>query len=117
MSKKKLTVWPELQFRPHSHQAKFLRIMIDTKLFDDRVLNIKEHFDKAIKSPISVVSDELQNKHSKNANGIYLFSEITDNTEAFMYVGQSNNIYERLCEHCAIKDYKRLILHISSPCN
>jgi hypothetical protein len=71
--------------------------MIDTKLFDDRVQNIKGHFDKAIKSPISVVSDELQKKYSKNANGIYMFSEITDNTEVFMYVARVplTSVYKR----------------------
>jgi hypothetical protein len=39
-------------------------------------------------------------------SGVYAFSIKEEDTEKFLYIGQSNNIGTRLEEHCAIKNHK-----------
>ena len=82
--------------------------MIDEQMFDNKLAKVKEHFRKLMDCPLKVSDDIVTYRMIRpKEGGVYLFSEQTESTERFMYVGQSNDILERLRDHCGISKWDR----------
>jgi hypothetical protein len=82
--------------------------MTDEQLFDTMLAEIKERFKTLIgslpQSPDRILEDRTIPQKTK---GVYVFSELTGNTESVMYVGQSKGILGRLNEHCGRSDWNK----------
>lgn len=80
--------------------------MTDEQLFDRKLTEIKDRFRTLIacapQTPDCILANRLI---PPKTGGVYVFSELTDNTECFMYVGQSKGVFERLNEHCGRNDW------------
>ena len=75
---------------------------LKSELFDRKIERIKQHYDRLIKANVSLPDVLIQRNQGPNVSGVYVFSDRSENMELFQYVGQSNNIFTRLKEHCGI---------------
>jgi hypothetical protein len=77
--------------------------MKKTELFDKKITCIKYYFDDLIQKPAVTPVSLIHKNPMPKVSGVYVFSDYSGDDERFLYVGQSNSIYSRLIEHCAIK--------------
>ncbi len=75
--------------------------MTDDLFFDERLTTVKELFKELIYCPAMMPIHVLtEGTIPPKTSGVYVFSEMADGNERYMYVGQSIGILERLREHC-----------------
>jgi hypothetical protein len=81
--------------------------MKKTELFDKKITCIKYYFDDLIQKPAVTPVSFIHKNPMPKVSGVYVFSDYSGDDERFLYVGQSNSIYSRLIEHCAINSNKK----------
>lgn len=77
------------------------------KIFDDCLDIVKDCFQYLLGCPVHKPATLLNNLQLLTDSGVYIFSETSGSQEKFLYVGQSNNIANRLKEHCAQPNWKK----------
>lgn len=78
-----------------------------SKEFDDLVKTMDAKLKRMLSNPpyqpIQLISTQLP---SLDISGVYIFSQMNQGVEEFLYVGQSLKISKRLQQHCAIRGPK-----------
>jgi len=74
--------------------------------FEEKMERVKDYFNTLVKVKPEQ-SAQVLNGNQKNGSGVYIFSEIMNDTERFLYVGQAESVFARLAEHCAIKNHQK----------
>lgn len=68
--------------------------------FQARLMAIEGQFDLLMQSPTYSPVELLRSSANSSIPGVYVFSEITNGQEFFLYVGQAVSVSTRLSEHC-----------------